>query len=147
MKAKSIYAILGAITMQLGAIADTTIYLAALSQIESGGRDHKIGACGERSQYQLMKSAWDEIHPTLAFTKCKGKIATHTATAHAVRIQRRLYDQFRHDCSPAQFYCAWNMGFTGFRKRGFLVSSCPRVVQERAERFANLVAALKEETR
>lgn len=144
MKLKNIYAILGCISLQLSAYADTTLYLAALSQIESGGKDRKIGSKGERSQYQLMPEVWHD-HAKGPFEKCKGKAATIVARKYVDELTSLITLSTDRKPSAAQFYCAWNMGFNGFRKRGFLVSSCPKRVQERAERFANLVAALREE--
>lgn len=147
MKLRNTIAILGLMVLQ-GYAGNHHIQVAALAQIESGGRDNKIGANGERSKYQIMKSVWDDYHKDLdqtPFEKCKGRLATATAIAHAVRLRDRFFDRKGIFPSSAQFYCMWNMGFEGFAKRDFLVSACPRRVQERAERFANLVAALKEE--
>lgn len=144
---KSIYAILGSICLQSCLLGDKPIYLAALAQIESGGNDKKIGARGERSQYQLMPSVWRAYNKGKPFSLCHGRIATLTARDYVYGLETRLTLVLQSRPSPAQFYCAWNMGFAGFKRRGFLVSKCPAAVQERAERFANLVTALKEEAR
>ena len=144
MKLRNTIAILGLVALQTSAL-DLLPRLAALAQIESGGKDHKIGRAGERSQYQIMKSVWDDVGGGTDFSKCKGRSATRAAMRHASRLTLCYYDKHQRYPSAAQFYCMWNMGFDGFAKRDFLVSACPRRVQERAERFANLVAALKEE--
>lgn len=147
MKLRNTIAILGLVALHLNA-DDPVVCLSALAQIESGGKDHKIGRAGERSKYQIKKCVWTDWQKAdehLPFTRCKGKLATRCARDHSAWLSHQFFTKHNKFPSAAQFYCMWNMGFDGFAKREFLVSSCPRRVQERAERFANLVAALKEE--
>jgi hypothetical protein len=127
------------------AFADQMAYLRPLSMLETGNDDYAIGAVGERSRYQIRKSTWRK-YTKYSFIDyaSNAQIAAVIATAHMEDLRNSLTTAYGgREPSPAQLYCAWNMGLTGFRRRRYLVSRCPAAVQERAERYANLYADIK----
>jgi hypothetical protein len=127
------------------AFADQMAYLRPLSMLETGNNDYAIGSVGERSRWQIRKTTWNKY--------CKLPFESHSRNPKISAAVAGLHVQYLHnklttayggrEPSPAQLYCAWNMGLTGFRRRKYLVSRCPAAVQERAERYANLYADIK----
>lgn len=113
----------------------------ALAQIESGERDNKRGAAGERGRFQIRPATWRRYAPRgLAHDKAVNPLlALDVARKYCGDVEEKFIGEVAKFPSAAQMYCMYNMGFAGFKRRGFLVSKCPRAVQERAERFANLV--------
>ena len=126
------------------AFADHMAYLRPLSMLETGNNDYAVGTAGERSRWQIRKTTWRK-YTKMSFDRAiNPEIAAVVASAHVQYLRDKLTTAYGgREPSPAQLYCAWNMGLTGFRRRQYLVSRCPAAVQERAERYANLYADLK----
>ena len=121
----------------------TAVHLAALSQIESGDRDRVVGKDGEITRYQVLPvEARAEIKENILLrgrTFSKGwerdpKVA-RTITAgiweHRVEVFRLAY---RRDPTRAELYLCWH--------RPSRVLNPRPAEAERAQRFANLVAAI-----
>jgi hypothetical protein len=124
---------------------DLSTKLAALGQIESGNNDHKVGAVGELSRYQIRPAVWKQHFKGYKQNLSDPDEAARCAKVHALWLMHKYSEANGwREASAAQFYCMWNMGYAGFRRRGYLTTNCPREVRERAERFANLYVALKE---
>jgi hypothetical protein len=122
---------------------DLSTRLAALSQIESGNNDHKVGAAGELSRYQIRTAVWKQH-----FKGHKPQLSNPDEAARCAKVHT-LWLLYKYqeangwrEASAAQFYCMWNMGYAGFRRRGYLTTNCPREVRERAERYANIYTSL-----
>jgi hypothetical protein len=118
---------------------ETEAKLSALAAIETGGRDEVIGTRGELSRYQIMPSVWKKH---FAKQQCKLHIpaeAKRCAYVHVLYLEYKFMEaNGNRKPSAAQLYAMWNLGLSGFRRRGWLTSNCPAVVRERAERFANI---------
>lgn len=126
------------------AFADHMAYLRPLSMLETGNNDYAVGTAGERSRWQIRKTTWRKYTKVPFEYARNANIAAVVASAHVQYLRDKLTTAYGgREPSPAQLYCAWNMGLTGFRRRQYLVSRCPTAVQERAERYANLYADLK----
>jgi hypothetical protein len=126
------------------AFADHMAYLRPLSMLETGNNDYAVGSVGERSRWQIRETTWRKYTKISFGRAINPNIAAVVASAHVQYLRDKLTTAYGgREPSPAQLYCAWNMGLTGFRRRQYLVSRCPAAVQERAERYANLYADLK----
>lgn len=125
--------------MSAGFNLQTEAKLRAISAIETGDKDNVVGSRGELSRYQIMPSVWKKH---FAKKKCELHIpaeAKRCAYVHVLYLEYKFQEAHAgREPSAAQLYCMWNIGLSGFRRRGWLTSNCPSVVRERAERFANL---------
>ena len=111
----------------------------AIAMIESGDDMKAVGAAGERTAWQIMPSTWR------AYTK-PGEKLRMTSRTDAFVIATRIYthNEVRfvtaHGRRPAawEVYAMWNLGWDGFKRRGFDLARCPRVTRDAAMRYANL---------
>ena len=121
--------------------------LKALSEIESGNDDNAVGRKGELSRWQIRRSVWEQHFPAKSDYRHFRKHAGNCAIAHILWLEEQYRKHAKRNPSAAQLYCMWNMGWAGFKRRDCLVSKCPAVVQERAERFANLYSEYVNESK
>lgn len=56
--------------------------LRAIAEVETGGNDGRIGRHGERSQYQIKASVWQQHCPGVSFSSCRGLAAHQIARDH-----------------------------------------------------------------
>lgn len=117
--------------------------LTALRMIESGDNPKAVGKAGERTAYQILPSTWKQYADKGMRMSIKAhadivasRILTHQRTQF-LGIARRLPQR-------AEVYAMWNLGFNGFKRRGFDIARCPRVTQDAAMRFAALAEDLYE---
>lgn len=117
--------------------------LAALRMIESGDNPRARGAKGERTAYQIMPATWKQYAD-----KGMRYDTRHHADEVASRILTHQRAQFlgiaRRQPARAEVYAMWNLGFAGFKRRGFDLARCPLVTQDAAMRFAALAEDLYE---
>jgi hypothetical protein len=110
----------------------------ALAQIESGDRDDAIGAAGEISRYQIRPEIWRRYASIGANWK-----NSEDSLQVAKAIMKERTDAFEQSFHRAptdwEFYVLWNAPAR--------ISHPNRVVRDRAERFCNLVGALRESYR
>lgn len=110
-------------------------FLKRLAEVESSKRPAAIGRAGERGLYQFRERVWWET-TRLPFDRAFDPAeATRAAT-------ERLYSlalQFRGATGSLprgpQLYALWNLGFEGFRHRGFKLLLCPRITRRAAAKF------------
>ena len=100
------------------------ILLAAIAMVENSPQ-HRIGAHGERSVYQITERVWRQHMGSIPFTWCTTSKSTATVCAqkHIAWIRPRLItgERFKN-CDPAypvgdSPYCigvAWNAGLDAF---------------------------------
>lgn len=111
----------------------------ALALIESGDNMKAVGAAGERTAWQIKPATWR------AYTK-PGEKLRMTSRTDAFVIAARIYthNEVRfvtvHGRRPAawEVYAMWNLGWDGFKRRGFNLARCPRVTRDAALRYSNL---------
>ena len=122
-------------------------YLAALAQVESGGNDSATGRAGERGRYQFKAVAWRQANRIAGtrypFTGATNRVvATYLAGVYLAWLSSQT-PAGRADITvspePAALFCAWNLGPTGFKRRGFNLHRCPLETREAALRFKALV--------
>jgi len=111
----------------------------ALWTVESGGNDMALGAAGERSRFQISPSVLRENGFKLTTADLSNPL---TAYQCAAAIMQRRVGRFTATAgrqpSDFQFYLLWH--------RPARVNSPRPIERERAQRFANLVAAIEKET-
>lgn len=125
-------------------VEELSIELSSLAQIESGGNANAVGRKGERGIYQFGRAAWTDACRILGCahkfkTVLNETIASRHAAALFSSLKSRLAATLERIPTNAENYCAWNLGLTGFKRRGFRVDQCPRSTRDAAERFANLL--------
>ena len=106
--------------------AKATLYLSALSMIESGDNDKARGRMGEISRYQCMKHVWKEatFYPYTAATN-----AALAATVVICTVWNRTGKSVE-ELTPQEFAVAWHCPST---KR------LNREQRDYVDRFSNLV--------
>jgi hypothetical protein len=130
-------------------------YLIALAAVESGGNDQAHGRAGERGRYQFKRVAWTQAN-RIAGTRypfsgaTNRAVATYLAGVYLGWLNSHLTPAGGHSHGavtvlpePAALFCAWNLGPTGFSRRGFNLHNCPRETREAALRFRELVEETK----
>ncbi len=140
-------------TVSTNQILITERFLDTLERVESG-RD--AGAVGDQGRslgsYQFKAVAWAQVNKLRSF---RGKVEGYrlgravepysSATNRAVaRVYAREYlgwlegyltKALKRRPSGGELYAVWNLGPSGFRKRGYEVGRCPAWVRKAAERF------------
>ena len=112
--------------------------LDAISQVESGGNPYAIGARGERSEYQFMPAVWASYTGSRAYAD--RSVSRWVAEAH-LRFLTNAFRAKHFEPSPRDLAIAWQLGFDGYRRRGFSPSRCSEPTQDRAQRILNLMSA------
>jgi hypothetical protein len=122
-------------------------YLDALAMIESGSDHLARGRAGERSAWQIRPQAWHytselrqraglDVHPFSAVTR--SDIARAYARTLLEDHSRRFLREHGRPPTPGELYGLWNLGFTGFHRRGSL-AKCPALTRDAAQRLTNLL--------
>ena len=104
--------------------------LSALSMLETGNNDHVVGAKGEISRYQVLKSEWRSVTSSQDYSDPK------LARWVALRLLDLRIGRFRtiNNRAPTdfEFYALWNAPTQA------LSGKLGRLVAQRSHRFANL---------
>lgn len=104
--------------------------ISALSMIESGDDDRKVGRHGEISRYQILKVEWRKVTQSLAYRDPKVSLFV----ARKI-LNKRTLDfevKFRRPPTNTEFYALWNAPAQVMKGR------ISPVVMERCRRFDNL---------
>lgn len=142
-----LFIILTALTLLAAAGAFGSPLLDAIEAVESGGFNHATGPCGERGPFQFRARTWAHISAlrvqrgliVFGFRECTSPgPARLYAQTYVEWVTERLRFHLKRDPTIQEVYAAWNMGVTGFGKRGFSISRCPVSVQNRSQRVSNL---------
>jgi hypothetical protein len=134
-----------------GSIPETSIrkvslitekFLDALALVESSGNAAAIGDGGRaRGPFQFWREAWQDADRKLKLNKSYELYATDPAVsrlyarAHLTTLETRLAAALCYPPTTEQLYAAWNLGLTGFERRGFLLSRCPLTTQRAAAKL------------
>jgi pimeloyl-CoA synthetase len=109
----------------------------ALAVIESGGNMKAVGAKGERTAWQIMDKTWN-----CYVQKGERRSSTKDAFNVASRIYAHNYIRYVQATSNrpthTDVYAMWNLGFVGYKKRGFLIERCPRITIKAAARYSEI---------
>ncbi len=118
--------------------------LRALSQIESNDNDKAKGRHGEISRYQLKRAVWKQHFPDEKDGRHIPDKARRCAKAHLCWLELRLCVAQRvNNPQPRDVYAAWNLGLEAFSRRDYNFDRLPDTIKQRADRFANLYAELR----
>lgn len=121
-------------------------FLSILALIESGNERHAVGDGGRsRGAYQLSRSAWADVsrvRRAQSLTVYSWRDGAHDpirsrlyAVTYLDLLRQRLSSALGHPPTDADVYAAYNLGFDGFRRRGFSLSRCPSRTREGARCF------------
>jgi len=119
--------------------------LTNLAWIESRNNDLAVGDKGRAlGRYQMTEAAWCDVS---ALRKRQGLpiyewqaahdpgIAREYACQYLGILSRQLRAALRRPPTDAELYCSYNLGFTGFQKRSFSLTTCPPATRRAAERM------------
>lgn len=109
--------------------------LDAIAVVESGNNQTTIGDGGRATgAWQMHASARQDARRYL------GRDGTDRELAAALlnNINLRLHRALKHAPTPGDSYAVWNLGFTGYQRRGFSLSKCPTITQRAARRVERL---------
>lgn len=120
--------------------------LTILAEIESGNNPAAIGDNGRaRGLYQMHQEAWDDVTRkrktlnVLTWSWSTGAHHSQASTSYAHMYLAMLVVKYMDTTGKAptapQQYALWNLGFTGFQKRNFDLSKCPKSTQRNAAKF------------
>ena len=117
----------------------------SLAMIETGAKEARRcaadlvrGSSGEVSRFQILPSVWrqysksrDYENPEAAWVVAQNVLATRAQAFH---------EKTGRDPSAMELYLLWHKP-TLFKAAGFSPTRMKKIYQQRAERFANLVAS------
>lgn len=129
----------------------TEHFLDALERVESHGRATALGDRGRaRGPFQFQAAAWADVntwktssgHPPVSYLRGSTNRAAARcyARTYLKHLESRLAAMRRVHPTTEQLFAAWNLGFEGFRRRGFLLSRCPAVTRRSARQLCNILA-------
>jgi hypothetical protein len=132
---------------QLGAwTASLMIASAALAQehnlwmiavVESGCNMKAVGKKGERTAWQILPTTWNQYAK-----EDERRNRTNDAMNVAGRIYAHNYIRYVNATSNrpthVDVYAMWNLGFAGYKRRGFLIERCPRITRKAAQHYSEL---------
>lgn len=121
-------------------------YLDALALVESNNNPSAIGDKGKsRGAYQIQLAVWRDVNKSRAVdarlpfeTGSHGIHARAFAFSHLTNLHARLV-KVGINPSCVNLYAAWNLGFTGFKRRGFDISRCPVTTQRAAAKLNTIL--------
>jgi len=105
---------------------------AALSMIESGNNDFALGALGEISRFQIRGEIWCQVTNAPTSEASDPKVAEAVARSLAGSRCQEFEQKHGRPPTDVEFYILWNAPAQ--------ISHPSGPVQDRAKRFANLVA-------
>ena len=135
-------------------VTDTLVQ--AVAQIESGGGRFTIGDNGKANGWWHMHAAaWRETTawrrqqalPIWSYSAAHDPaVARLYARDYLSILEKRLSNRF-DEVTPEMIYAAYNIGFSRFQQRGFLIQKTPRTTQAaciKLKQFLGALAAQKE---
>jgi len=112
----------------------------AVGFVESNNNPNAIGDSGAANgSFQMHRPAWADCS---AWLKSQGFKATpydqgvndptvshYYAKIYLSLLHRQLVRALDREISAGDLYAAYNLGFTGYKRRGFDLSKCPSITQ------------------
>ena len=117
----------------------------AIIRVESSGNPAAVGRLGERGLCQFFPAAWAD---TSRWRKAHGLPVYSYALAHDPEaglayasswlsmLEDRLTATLHRRPTIGELYAAHQLGFSGFRSKGFDLSRCPTITKVVAARLA-----------
>jgi hypothetical protein len=111
--------------------------LFALGMIETGNNDREVGAAGEVSRYQIHPAVWKVYSPSMEYTN--PDISLQVARQHWAYLAQYFREKAGREPEDFDMYVLWNTKHGYYARKGFSQLQISPVVQDRAQRFVNLV--------
>jgi hypothetical protein len=111
--------------------------LFALGMIETGNDDRAIGRAGEVSRYQLSPPVWKSYSKSSDYQNTD--VAVQVARLHWTYLAAYFKEKNGRMPDDYDMYVMWNTRGGYYARKGFSKRLISQVVQERAQRFVNLV--------
>jgi hypothetical protein len=107
----------------------------ALAIVESGNNPAAIGDQGKATGAWQM---WESARIDAKRYRPSAKTDIELAGAYLDLLESRLITTLKRPPSLQELYAAYNLGFTGFRRRGFNLDKCPALTQRAAAKYERL---------
>lgn len=112
-------------------------HLFALGMIETGNDDGAIGSVGEISRYQLRPAVWKTYCSSRDYRN--PQVSIQVARQHWNYLAAYFQEKTGRLPTDYDMYVLWNTGGGYYARKGFSKHQIASVVQDRAQRFVNLV--------
>lgn len=110
--------------------------LEAIAQVESGANDRAVGKAGERSRYQIRPRTWRQYSPSRNYAD--PLLAAAVAQKHLDWLKTQFRNTRKFEPSDLDLAIAWQLGFEGYKRKGFDPSRLTPASRDRARRVLNL---------
>jgi len=117
----------------------------AVIQVESSGNPNAIGRLGERGLLQFFPAAWADTTlwrarhglPTYGYGtwSTDAGVGLEYATSWLTYLEDRLTTALGRKPTIGEVYAAHQLGFAGFKSKGFDLRRCPRITRVVAARL------------
>ena len=111
--------------------------LDALGMIETGNNDYEIGGAGEISRYQIHPIVWKSYSKSLDYSN--PEVSLQVARQHWTYLANYFKARTGREPDDFDMYVLWNTRYGYYARKGFSQTRISPVVQDRAQRFVNLV--------
>ena len=111
--------------------------LDALGMIETGNNDREIGGAGEISRYQIHPVVWKSYSKSMDYSN--PEVSLQVACQHWNYLANYFKTRTGREPNDFDMYVLWNTRYGYYARKGFSQTSISPVVQDRAQRFVNLV--------
>lgn len=111
--------------------------LYALGMIETGNDDRAIGRAGEISRYQLAPPVWKSYSRSMDYRN--PNVSLQVARQHWSYLAAYFKEKSGRTPDDFDMYVMWNTRGGYYASKGFSKNLICAVVQDRAQRFVNLV--------
>lgn len=120
----------------------------AVALVESGNNPRAVGDQGRANgAFQMWKPAWADCSRWLERNGFKStpyekgvndpNVSHQYCKIYLSILHRQLARALDRDVTAADLYCAYNLGFAGYRKRGFDLARCPGITQRAVAKLYN----------
>ena len=111
--------------------------LDALGMIETGNNDREIGGAGEISRYQIHPIVWKSYSKSMDYSN--PEVSLQVARQHWSYLANYFKARTGREPDDFDMYVLWNTRYGYYARKGFSQTRISPVVQDRAQRFVNLV--------
>ena len=111
--------------------------LNALGMIETGNDDYGVGGMGEISRFQIQPAIWKNYSKSDDYQN--PEISETVARRHWAYLAGYFKQKTGREPTDFDMYVLWNTRLGYYAKKGFAPEHISPVVQDRAQRFVNLV--------
>ena len=111
----------------------------AVIQVESSGNPKAIGRLGERGLLQFFPAAWADTTlwrarhglPTYGYStwSTDAGVGREYATSWLTYLEERLTTALGRKPTIGEIYAAHQLGFAGFKSKGFDLRRCPAITR------------------